>query len=732
MPLAAGAIFANVFEIIRPLGCGSSGTVYKARHLGLDKMVALKVLRPTDKKSLARFHREAQILADLSHNNICQCFLFGIDGSVPYMALEFIEAPTLRWIVAQRHLDWEETAEIAIQICAGLKAAHDRGVIHRDVKPENIMVMADGTVKILDFGLSSFSSSENQKLTQNHVTMGTPPYMSPEQFEDSKVDQRADIYSVGCIMFECIAGNPPLLSETGWNFTRGQRSFLPGQSEEFATVPANFELIVRKALEQDRRRRYKSAAEMAEDLSALIADPGSSKPLSNSDFGSIARWVSPTCLILAVICGFGMCWQFPSSKTTRNDDRGIKNSLNEISRLYDLPGQKSKKEAAELLTTCLSDEEHLLHPDRRQLFEGYMLSERILSPAIAEGYLKKAVEIGRKQGDAQLMFALWSYSRSRIKQGEPANDSLREMLSVATNLESDKFISLGNWALCKEYVKEGRFADAEKFGIAFAAHHPNPADKEMTAFYYDDIAMLLGIDTKSARKTADQVLSTVNPAEDGTIMQDSVLLALQAKTPAAFLRFVNGTKRLHEKNGVFPAKSQQGLLAATAANMRCADPALKILICQGLVPLLQGDEALVVLHAKALCLLQLDQITQAVATMKECQSRFGGCRDWPLYFQSYLDLLVGAVAKNQPEKLKELLPAYDANLHRLRDAYGVNSERYAMAIWERAELNRRLHNREAALRDLDDCEAIVSKIKSNELTIERIRKQKAFISAEHG
>jgi serine/threonine protein kinase len=270
-----GQIFANAFEILELVGRGSFGTVYKARQLSLDRIVALKLLDAIEPEMLARFHREAKLASQLTHEGICACLLFGAEGNTPFMVLEFLNGRTLRAVLnARSALPWTEACHIVLQISQALKTAHDAGVVHRDLKPENIMLTEAGRLKILDFGLAYIRfGNDDQRLTQPGMTLGTVAYMSPEQSGGLPVDARSDIYSLGCLLGELLTGNPPLLGDTISSVMRKRRT---GEEAEFPLtndIPASLNLIVRKALAELPENRYQNADEMAEDLLSVLRNP---------------------------------------------------------------------------------------------------------------------------------------------------------------------------------------------------------------------------------------------------------------------------------------------------------------------------------------------------------------------------------------------------------------------------------------------------------------------------
>ena len=206
------------FRVVRELGRGGMGVVYLAEDLKLGRQVALKVFPPQfemDGERLRRLQREARLAAGLNHPNVVTVYEIGVWQGRPFIAAEFVEGETLADCIARGRLPEAQAASIGMQILAALAAAHNAGIVHRDLKPANIMVRADGTVKVLDFGLARFVSvpggEEMATLTQTALgcILGTPAYMSPEQWEGKPADARSDIFAFGCILHEMLTGRRP-------------------------------------------------------------------------------------------------------------------------------------------------------------------------------------------------------------------------------------------------------------------------------------------------------------------------------------------------------------------------------------------------------------------------------------------------------------------------------------------------------------------------------------------
>ncbi|HEU4334226.1 MAG TPA: protein kinase, partial [Candidatus Eisenbacteria bacterium] len=274
-PLKPGSTFGK-FEIVGVIGRGGMGTVYRARHAGLGRDVALKILSArlaADPEFVRRFEREARTLASLEHPNIVAVHDTGVEAGAPYLVMEFVEGVSLRRLLAERRLPPEEALGIVPQLCDALEYAHARGVIHRDVKPENILIDTKGRTKIADFGLAVIVGAEGPRLTRTDISMGTPHYMAPEQVESSrKVDHRADIYSMGVVLYEMLTGELPL----------GRF----GPPSDKARVNRRLDEIVLRALEKEPDRRYQQVTEFHRDIESAPQGRGERRVVRGYEYKS--------------------------------------------------------------------------------------------------------------------------------------------------------------------------------------------------------------------------------------------------------------------------------------------------------------------------------------------------------------------------------------------------------------------------------------------------------------
>ncbi|NOR14973.1 MAG: protein kinase, partial [Candidatus Aminicenantes bacterium] len=259
--LSRGEIFADRYEIIEDLGEGGMGRVYKAIDQKINEAVALKLIKPEigfNTKAIERFKNELKIARSISHRNICRMYDLGEEGFLQYITMEYVAGEDLKRFVRRAgQLTSGKAIFIAKQVATGLAEAHRLGVIHRDLKPQNIMIDQDGNARIMDFGIARFVDSD--KLTGSGVMIGTPEYMSPEQAEIKEVDKRTDIYSLGVVMYEMVTGQVPFEGETPLSIVMKHKSVAPRNVRDInALVPKELAAIISKCLEKDRKKRYQA------------------------------------------------------------------------------------------------------------------------------------------------------------------------------------------------------------------------------------------------------------------------------------------------------------------------------------------------------------------------------------------------------------------------------------------------------------------------------------------
>ena len=266
------AVINDRYEIVQRVGRGGMADVFLARDVLLDRPVAVKVLFPeyaTDPAFVERFRREAQAAANLNHPNIVSVYDWGRVGNTYFMAMEYVEGRTLADILrSDQALTSAQAADIASEVAAALAFAHRNGVVHRDVKPANILIGSTGVVKVADFGIArAVDTAQEANLTQTGAVMGTATYFSPEQAQGGQPDPRSDVYSLGIVLYEMVAGAPPFLGENAVSVAYKQVHDQPRPLNQIVLdIPRAFEAIVAKCLAKDPTIRYQSADALRDDL----------------------------------------------------------------------------------------------------------------------------------------------------------------------------------------------------------------------------------------------------------------------------------------------------------------------------------------------------------------------------------------------------------------------------------------------------------------------------------
>lgn len=271
-----GMILGNRYELLKEIGSGGMANVYLAHCRLLNRNVAVKILKSefvNDKEFLERFNKEAQVAATISSPHIVNVYDVGHDGDIHYIVMEYVEGQTLKeYIDANGMLSWQETVEYAIQICSALDRAHKNGIIHRDIKPQNIILTNDGVLKVTDFGIARAATNETTNMGES--TMGSVHYFSPEQARGGYTDAKSDLYSLGIVMYELITGILPFNGESPIAIAIKHMQEKPVSPKEFnISVPLSVEAIILKAMSKEQSLRYQSAEEMLADLNKAMQKP---------------------------------------------------------------------------------------------------------------------------------------------------------------------------------------------------------------------------------------------------------------------------------------------------------------------------------------------------------------------------------------------------------------------------------------------------------------------------
>jgi len=317
------------YRILEQLGKGGMGEVYLAEDTTLKRKVALKVLPPelaTSQERLERFQREAESLASLNHPNIVTIHTVEEDGGVRFLTMEWVDGQTLAELVGKGGIPLERIFEIATPLADALAVAHSKGVVHRDLKPGNVMVTDDGRVKVLDFGLAKLLEEEpdlvatemaTEALTRDGIAMGTIPYMSPEQVQGKAVDHRSDIFSLGIVLYEMSTGKLPFEGETSADLISSILRDNPDSVTDLRLeLPRHFGRIIRHCLEKDPQRRYQSALDVRNEIEGLqkevesgevpVSSATAAVPLASS--GGSRKWLAILALVAAIAVVGGLVW----------------------------------------------------------------------------------------------------------------------------------------------------------------------------------------------------------------------------------------------------------------------------------------------------------------------------------------------------------------------------------------------------------------------------------------
>ncbi|MCJ7684678.1 MAG: serine/threonine protein kinase, partial [Desulfobacteraceae bacterium] len=270
--LTRGTTFAGRYEIIEELGKGGMGKVYRVFDNKIEAEVALKLVRPeiaADKKTVERFKNELKLARDITHKNVCRMYDLNEEQGTHYITMEYISGGDLkRFIKRSKQLGISTAISIAKQICEGLAEAHELGVVHRDLKPNNIMIDDNRNARIMDFGIARSLSTKG--LTGKGVMIGTPEYMAPEQVEGKDVDQRSDIYSLGIILYEMVTGRVPFEGDTPFTIGVKHKSEIPKDPKELnAQLTYDFSSMIMKCLEKERGNRYQNTGAVLSVLNQI-------------------------------------------------------------------------------------------------------------------------------------------------------------------------------------------------------------------------------------------------------------------------------------------------------------------------------------------------------------------------------------------------------------------------------------------------------------------------------
>lgn len=325
---APGSLFAGRYRIIEDLGEGGMGRVYKAFDIEINEKVALKLILPeivSDPKTIERFQNELKLSRKISHKNICRMYHLSKEKETYYIIMEYVQGQNLKSMIQMtKHLSLETVVHVAKQVCEGLAEAHRQGVVHRDLKSQNIMVDKEGNVRIMDFGLAR--SPQSKKGTRLGSVLGTPDYISPEQAEGLEVDRQTDIYSLGVIMYEMATGRLPFESDSLLGLLSKQKYEIPAEPKTVnPDIPDALNRMILKCLEKKKQNRYQNAEEIFKDLSEIEKGLGlkwthpawkkSTPSLPKTVTFELRKVVFPSLIFLALLAVGYFAWRYFSGKS---------------------------------------------------------------------------------------------------------------------------------------------------------------------------------------------------------------------------------------------------------------------------------------------------------------------------------------------------------------------------------------------------------------------------------
>lgn len=482
--LEVGKIFAERYEVLAKLGEGGMGSVYKVRDVELNLVCALKFLSTSmiaDKENRDRFLREGKSMSRISHKNVACVFRLGVKP-VPYLVMEYLEGDTVRSLLQKQELlPRDLVLDLISQACEGLSAVHENHILHRDIKPDNIvMVPVDGSdrpvVKILDFGLARFSSSEagkSQHLTQTGALIGSVHYMSPEQCIGQRVDERSDIYSLGCVMFECLSGRPPYDADTAIGLLhKHMHDEIPALPVLGDRTDLALNAVVAKTLAKEPAQRYQSMQQFYKALRDCVEiDSNECVPVQKmAQRIKVPSKLVPGGIAVSVALGFlfANVWQWkhgedslPFSVRHQQTLSVLEADLARSSRLFDRGSVEDKERAAKSLYERISAvrNEYWLQSNHEKWFRlaemanptfeylpnGKSLHERL----VCEKY-HRCYDLTRLMKDEKQV-QLWK--ARELQCINELDELINRNKTVCRRVNSDV-------VHCMQYVREGRFRQA--------------------------------------------------------------------------------------------------------------------------------------------------------------------------------------------------------------------------------------------------------------------------------
>jgi len=436
-----GKMLDNRYEIMERIGTGGMAVVYKAKCHRLNRLVAIKILKSDlaqDEDFRRRFNAESQAVAQLSHPNIVSVYDVSKGGDTEYIVMELIDGITLKQYMEKRgQLNWRESLHFITQIMRGLSHAHSRGIVHRDIKPQNIMVLRDGSVKVADFGIACLENSA-QTLTQE--ALGSVHYISPEQARGDRTDARSDIYSAGVVLYEMLTNRLPFEGDSAVSVAIQHLSSIPLAPREInSEIPGPLELICMKAMAPDLERRYPSAEAMIADLETFRKNPGVSLDFEMNDIRPDES-DEPTRLIRTPVA---VATHHPAPRDSRDHERG---TARETENRASAHSGKRKSTALIVGAACLALVAVFFL--FRMIFGTFGTENVQHSVPNVVGYtVEEANELSEIKGVFKIEVTEYKtsdqYAKDVIMEQDPQKDEIRKGADLSDNLVINVVVSSG-------------------------------------------------------------------------------------------------------------------------------------------------------------------------------------------------------------------------------------------------------------------------------------------------
>ena len=449
--LTRGTTFADRYEIIEELGKGGMGKVYRVEDTELKQEIALKLIKPeisADKKTIERFRNELKIARDIRHKNVCGMYDLGEKEGAYFITMEYIRGEDLKNLIRKMgQLSAGQAITIAKQVCDGLSEAHRLGVVHRDLKPQNIMIDTIGDARIMDFGIAR--SLEAKGITGAGVMIGTPEYMSPEQVEGKETDQRSDLYSLGIILYEMVTGRVPFEGDTPFTIGMKHKGEIPQNPKELnSQIPDDLNNVILKCLEKEKDKRYQSVGEVRSELENIKKSIPTTerivperKPLTSREITvqfSLKKVFIPVLVVLAIAIIAVVIWQLLPSKESVPTAPSDKPSL-AIVYFENNTGDESldhwRKALCELLIADLTQSKHIRVLSSDRLLDVLSNLDQIEAKSFSSTVLK---QVAARGGSTHILRG------SYTKAGEQFRiDAILQEASTMESVGSDRIEGTG-------------------------------------------------------------------------------------------------------------------------------------------------------------------------------------------------------------------------------------------------------------------------------------------------